>query len=108
MARRKATTDMSEQEKEVEALFEGYDATYTVGPTIWKGKPAVEIVCGGMYNRPTYKGDRGMIGMLENLMRIGGGNRIDDDGDTDSPGCETCDYGSFYSKRFIVWTEDDK
>lgn len=110
MKKKYSKKELEKLEKEVGELFHispstinKYHKAFEVSPTTHKGKPALEITLGAMYEPPSYAGEGGVIGMLTRLRDICGGRDIDDAGSSISHGCETCDYGSFYSRSFVVW-----
>lgn len=97
-------SELRAMERKIARKFtETYSPRFRVEKTTKDGKPALTVSCGAMYETPQWKGKDGVIGMLTFLRDTLGGKFIDEDGTTKQSGCETCDYGSFYSREFIVW-----
>lgn len=96
------TTDLKKAESDLSAVF---SEKIRVEPTIYKGKPALLVTRAAMYSTPEYTGGGGLYGMMTSMMAACGGNHLDEVGEIRQGGCETCDFGSLYGVKYVVWDE---
>lgn len=52
---------------------------------------------------PRYRGNDGVIGMVNSLLKLFSKSKIEELVPEVRKGCDTCDYGTFYSRGFVLY-----
>lgn len=64
--------------------------------------PAIKIEVGAMYERPQIRDDLSILAVFNRIAELTGCKEVDKD-ECGHGGCETCDYGSYYSYEFYAF-----
>lgn len=80
----------------VEESFEAKKISYK------SDKNAIRLVLKSNHT-PRYVGKGGVIGMVENLKKLFSKSHIEEGEFNLTRGCDTCDYGTFYTRSFVLY-----